>query len=212
MASILDTLLPDAAPAPPREKNPLESVKLKLMALHDSLSTFLETADPATERDWKSILAHFNTLIARYESMTDTLQDEGLQPLLRSLIVVPQALPESDPDFVPRELLKTRLLQDVLDAEAALAERLNEALAGDAPIETANALDQTALRSELRAWAKLADAHDKVAAHAETFVAEFRMYDLKKRIPEEAAGQADLTPAQIQTKLEETMRWVTFGK
>ncbi|KAJ3234395.1 hypothetical protein HDU81_001434 [Chytriomyces hyalinus] len=194
----------------------VDSTKQKLMALHDSLSSFID--DPSqldansieNGPDWPNTLAHFNALISKWESMTDTVQSAAM---LKQLIVVPQALPLADPDSVPRELLKTRLIQDVVDADEAVKERLYESVAdGVIPPPASNPLDQTAVRGELRAWVSLVDQHDTIAEFAATYVDEFDEYNLKDRLPDDAAVGSKLTTAQLQSKLEETVRWMANGK
>ncbi|ORY50748.1 hypothetical protein BCR33DRAFT_712739 [Rhizoclosmatium globosum] len=193
--------------APSKQQNPLAAIKTKLIQLHDSLASFLEMPQNVP---WPIVLGQFNSLIAKYESIMGDLQIPVIP--LKQLIVAPQVLPPADPDFVPRVLLRTRLDQELFDVEEKL--RTAHALVCTlAPEKTVNALDQVALKKELQGWVSLVDAHDEVANHAASHLDDIMdetLKELKRRLPEDA--KETISSTQLQSKLEETVRWISIGK
>ncbi|KAJ3021653.1 UNVERIFIED_CONTAM: hypothetical protein HDU68_009516 [Siphonaria sp. JEL0065] len=188
-----------------KEQNPLTAIKVKLMQLHESLAGFLEMP---LNVPWPVVLGQFNSLIAKYESITNELQQ---LVYLKHLVTGPVELPLFDPDSIPRVVLRTRLDQELLDAEDAI--RAAHALVCKrAPEKTTNALDQVALKAELRGWANLVDAHDTVANHAAKHledVEEETLKELKSRLPDDGTS---VSAAHLQGKLDETVRWLNIGK
>ncbi|KAJ3074103.1 hypothetical protein HDU98_012131 [Podochytrium sp. JEL0797] len=197
--------LEPSAPAPPKQQNPLIAIKIKLMQLHESLAAFLEMPPNVP---WPIVLGQFNSLIAKYESITGELQIPVV-PLNR-LQTVPQYLPPADPDYIPRVLLRTRLDQELLDAESKIRAAYT-IVCRQAPEKTVNVLDQVALKNELRGWVNLVDSHDAVSNHASSYlddVAEENLKLLKQRLPEDGAK---VSSGQLQQKLDDTIRWMTVG-
>ncbi|KAI9335323.1 hypothetical protein BDR26DRAFT_866110 [Obelidium mucronatum] len=193
----LDTL-------PPKPHSPFASIKTKLMQLHESLAAFLEMPPNVP---WPIVLGQFNSLIAKYESITSELQAPSVP--LKQLLAVPQGLPVTDPDSIPRVLLRTRLDQELLDTEEKL--RTAHALVCKmAPEKTTNILDQVALKNELRGWVSMVETHDAVALHAASHldtISDETLKDLKSRLPDNGA-----TVSAGQNQLDETVRWITYGK
>ncbi|KAJ3383087.1 hypothetical protein HDU84_003869 [Entophlyctis sp. JEL0112] len=215
---------PSAVPLPPATAsrdhtnaggNPLQATKTKLIQLHDSLSSFL---DLPAESAWPEVLAHFNALIAKYESTLASLSAaSGAGTPLRQLVAVPTHLPANDPDYVPRELLRTRLDQDVVDAETrvAAAYRARTPAAAAAAVAT-GAADIAAQRAELKACIAQVDAHDAVVAHAVGVLDETGddvLRDLRgTRGTGGGASAENDDNVLLEEKLDLMTRWISVGK
>ncbi|KAJ3320849.1 hypothetical protein HDU76_000203 [Blyttiomyces sp. JEL0837] len=195
----------------------LDKVKTKLLALQESLTSLVNAP---VNLPWPEVLAQFNALISKYDSILHELQD----PVIKQTSVYPQTLPIEDPDFLPRVLLKTKLIVDIEEAERALCQRYAErsiAAGNPLPPPTANRLDETALRNELRNWEYRVDAHEKIVSHAQNITETFADYNLKARLPddtdEDEGGETQVEKPQskhdldLQKALQATLRFVNFG-
>ncbi|KAJ3101377.1 hypothetical protein HK100_004552, partial [Physocladia obscura] len=164
------------------------------------------------------ILAQFNNLIAKYESITSELHNLSSSTiLLKQLLVVPQHLPPSDPDSIPRVLLRTRLDQELLDADENTRDEFTEQFRRShsslsLPEPTVNQLEQQALRVELKGWVNLVDMHDSVVAHATAVLDETSeevLREIKTRPPVVEGRKVSIV--RMQAKFEELSRWLVTG-
>ena len=149
-----------------------EYVELKAFFIHKNPHCFFPHYHDLIWYSYRpEVLSQFNTFISKYESLLVEMQD----PLLRQLLVIPQALPVEDPDFskiwkqskfspnslilifqkVPRVLLRTKLIPEIEEEEQAVRLRYAErckAAGISLPAPTVNQLDEGAIRQELRMW------------------------------------------------------------
>nr|KAJ3420354.1 hypothetical protein HK105_005778 [Polyrhizophydium stewartii] len=104
----------------------LDSIRTKLALLVESLNDIL-MLHPATP--WPPVLEQLNSIIARFESVQRELMAQSV-PLA---LVHPHMLIPQDPDFIPRILLRTKLIPEIEDAErAAIAAYFGPAALGPA--------------------------------------------------------------------------------
>jgi len=149
----------------------LETTKIKLSQLNESLNSFL-TLHPQTP--WPLILDKFNILITRYNQL---LQEVSCN-YLKGCVIHPDSLPEDDPDSIPRYLLRTKFIPEIEEMESNLI----VSIAGDT--NQINWIDETKMNNEYEKWKAQINQHDEVA---EKFLNWFEIkkkdYDFKRRIP-----------------------------
>ncbi|KAI8803009.1 hypothetical protein BJ742DRAFT_777683 [Cladochytrium replicatum] len=170
------------------EYRELESLRTKLGQLEDSLQSF-NSLHPAT--GWPEILAHFNTLVAKYEALVQETQ----APILKQLLAIPDQLPVDDPDFLPRVLLRTKLIPEIEDEHARLLDKIvsegkvTYSLPSAAPIDYS---DETAARSFLRGWEVAQDRYEAfVGELISSYESVREEYDLKLRYDEDEEGDEE---------------------
>ncbi|KAI8839942.1 hypothetical protein BC829DRAFT_403519 [Chytridium lagenaria] len=95
----------------------LSVLKSKLSQLVESLTTFL---DIPTTTSWPDILAQFNSLITKYDTLIGELQSASL----KQLVAYPKSLSAQDPEFASRVLLRTKLIPEIENLENTLAPQL----------------------------------------------------------------------------------------
>ncbi|KAI9208601.1 uncharacterized protein BJ171DRAFT_210865 [Polychytrium aggregatum] len=153
----------------------LETLRLKLGQLHESLSDFLQIHPHSP---WPVVQSQFSTLLAKYETIVNELGSD----VLKQLLVFPKSLPVEDPDFLPRVLLRTKLIPEIEESYADTKKRASmETISNASKDETAAA----------RAWRYQAkanvDRHDDIADGAyDTFKMLASEYDFKLRIADES--------------------------
>ncbi|KAJ3197104.1 hypothetical protein HK101_006066 [Irineochytrium annulatum] len=155
----------------------MDDVRSKLVAIEKSLSDFLELHPNVP---WPDILSQFNSLISKYGSIVQELQ----QHHFRRALAYPESVSAARPDLVPI-LLRTKLIPEIEEAEwAAMAKYASgggaaavAAVAGaggvgggvggmGAFLNGVNRLDEGAMERELRSWEVKADVHQKIASES----------------------------------------------
>lgn len=108
----------------------------------------------------------FTTLMTRYSSLTHELST----PFMKTLLVHPFQLPPIDPDFIPRVLLRSKLIPE---------------LQPKIPAISINALDETAVKQALQHAKVQLEFHDDVVTEAlRAFRNMKEEFDFKMRIKE----------------------------
>ncbi|KAI8929032.1 hypothetical protein BC831DRAFT_445139 [Entophlyctis helioformis] len=149
----------------------LDAIRTKLSHLVESLNEIL-VLHPSTP--WPPVLDQLNTILARFESVQGELLGT---PGLREALVQPHMLLLDDPEFIPRVLLRTKLIPEIEDQERATVVAAQSGWAdgndgGDgrggrgqtgegagAGLDV-NPMDHTAVRLALQEWENKADQHD----------------------------------------------------
>ncbi|KAJ3413445.1 hypothetical protein HDV05_008014 [Chytridiales sp. JEL 0842] len=140
---------------------------------------------------------------------------------LKQSILTPESLLPEDPEFLPRVLLRTKLIPEIEDAEknARIEQAVRSEQAGNPlPPPTVNKLDEGAVKSEQRNWEIRVDMHEDIAGHAENIFEGFVDYNLKARLPEDEdlddSGKPTLKVADSSDKvrLQSMMRWMWTGQ
>ncbi|KAG4097517.1 hypothetical protein H8356DRAFT_1675780 [Neocallimastix lanati (nom. inval.)] len=149
----------------------LETIKIKLTQLNESLTSFLNL-HPQTP--WPLILDKFNILISRYSQLLQVVSCK----FLKECVIHPESLPEVDPDSLPRFLLRTKFIPEIEEMESNLI----VSIAGDN--NQYNWIDETKMKEVLKTWENQINNQDEISEKAINFFEnERKKYDFKKRIP-----------------------------
>ncbi|RKO92649.1 hypothetical protein BDK51DRAFT_42495 [Blyttiomyces helicus] len=177
----------------------LATLRTKLNQLNDSLAEFL-TIHPLTR--WPDVLSQFNILIAKYES----LMAEMRSPLFKYTLPIPSTLPQDDPDFLPRVLLRTKLIPDIEEGEETLRRK---ALESEPAIDF---IDEAAVKAVVREYERKAAHHDDLVTSAIETVNEQNASAFKQRIPRGADDHiAAAVPKDVRVGVKKTMMWMSSG-
>ncbi|KAH6566191.1 hypothetical protein BASA50_004070 [Batrachochytrium salamandrivorans] len=203
----------------------LDSVMVKLSLLIESLNGIL-LLHPATP--WPLVLSQLNNIIARYESILRELQ----LPAFAQALVHPHVLIQQDPDFIPRILLRTKLIPEIEDEEReVVAEYLRIGQDDDTIADGMDVLEDTSLQkhldmdtlSQTSLIKKQREWEGKVQAQTELIQASLEIYlelrqelnpMLKGRIRESAEHLSvsnSVGRTTQATPLEQTLSWMSSG-
>ncbi|KAJ1957746.1 hypothetical protein IWQ62_005025 [Dispira parvispora] len=169
----------------------LESLRTKLVQLHDSFTPFLQVTSPNYPYpvQWPEVLNKFNVLVARYVGLNRALADQQLSSL-RKLILHPNEPVNSDHEqLVMSVLLRTKLTPDVEQAQDAL---VMDAETTDTLGVQRGLSEKTTTGNvqaeELKLWKAKAEAYDAICLSTEQsmkrYLEEYRS-NLKLRIVDE---------------------------
>ncbi|KAJ3106030.1 hypothetical protein HDU96_008361 [Phlyctochytrium bullatum] len=161
----MEALMPDVDDKKQDALVKLAVLRSKLQQLDDSLTAFLDMPMAA---QWTEILAQFNSLISKFQTVTNELQ----APYVRQLLLYPSKISPQDPEFVPRVFLRTKLIPEIENMEKALRSA-DDALAAKP--------DDNALRAALRRLEIKIDLHEELVKHAEETFENFDDYNFRLR-------------------------------
>ncbi|KAJ3113867.1 hypothetical protein HDU96_002820 [Phlyctochytrium bullatum] len=197
----MEALMPDVDDKKQDALVKLAVLRSKLQQLVDSLTAFLDMPMAA---QWTEILAQFNSLISKFQTVTNELQ----APYVRQLLLYPSKISPQDPEFVPRVFLRTKLIPEIENMEKALRSA-DDALAAKP--------DDNALRAALRRLEIKIDLHEELVKHAEETFENFDDYNFRLRPDDdpEAFGPAlvrsDVDDKMAGKVLENALRWTLRG-
>ncbi|EGF83033.1 hypothetical protein BATDEDRAFT_84563 [Batrachochytrium dendrobatidis JAM81] len=194
----------------------LDSIKSKLLLLIESLNSIL-ALHPSTS--WPPVLDQLNNIIARYESILRELQS----PVFSQALVHPHMLIQEDPEFIPRILLRTKLIPEIDDEERNVI----SAYIGTGQTENKDnggafrdqqgildPLDQTNILKRQREWESKVQQHEELMQAALEIFSELRQEldpMLKTRMrnsgPDTKLGKRH----GAFTSLEHTLAWMSSG-
>ncbi len=112
----------------------LDTLLLKISSLIESIHLYLESQLPDPDI--------FNILLSKYVSLSNEM---ATCKLLKSLVLVPKAFIPEDPEFIPRVLLRTKLIPEL-----------------ERPLAPVNLLDENLMTFQLREQQVLAELYDQL--------------------------------------------------
>ncbi|KAJ3094004.1 hypothetical protein HDU97_008724, partial [Phlyctochytrium planicorne] len=148
-------------------------------------------------------LSQFNSLITKYESLTNELQ----ATLLKQLILHPKNVDREDPERIPRVFLRTKLIPQIEQVETDLIAGMDMMLNGNAVNGTSTSstngpakFDENMIQIDL---------HDELCQFAgETYEGVSADYNFKARLESvEEMGGAD--EVKMKGALDATMKFLT---
>lgn len=173
------------------ETKELTSLKIKLQQISEVLQEILCLAPSA---DWNQVSSAISVLTAKYESVVEEI--EGF--VFKSLLVHPHTLPPEDPDFVPRILLRTKLIPEL---EQAYLNTMNSD-----PQKSQEIQDLVSKNASLMPCLYATETELEQADAVIDFAQQMAVDEL---VPEES----DKSRTRISTKprLEKTLSWISSG-
>ncbi|KAJ3197266.1 hypothetical protein HDU67_003784 [Dinochytrium kinnereticum] len=173
-------------------------LKGKLAQLVDSLTTFLDIPPTAT---WTEILSQFNSLITKYDTLVGELQAS----YLKQLVAYPSSISARDPEYIPRLLLRTKLIPQIEDLEKSLGVQKADTLGNP----TSGRIDENAVRAALRKIEIQIDLHEEMIKHAEETFDNFSDYNFKIRLDGDERGSVDEGGKKPQVLENATLKYET---